>query len=82
MQIDRKSATCRATIAEIRQHKWVAQDYEPCRLLQRISSTEVSEYIFEEENVQPQYISQVQPQCHVLLCVDCFGFCGIADVCM
>ncbi|KAL3135668.1 hypothetical protein ABBQ38_006143 [Trebouxia sp. C0009 RCD-2024] len=50
----------RATIAEIRQHKWVARDYEPCMSLQRISSTEVSEHIFEEANVQPQYISQEQ----------------------
>ena len=49
----------RATIAQIRQHRWVAQDYEPCKMLQSVASTEISEYIFEEENVQPQDISQV-----------------------
>lgn len=72
MQIIYRNATCRATIAEIRQHKWVAQDYEPCMSLQRISSTEVPEYVFEEANVQPQYISQVRSQHHVLLCTALF----------
>lgn len=50
--------SCRATIAQVRQHRWVAQDYKPCRLLQSVASTELSEYIF-EETVQPQDISQV-----------------------
>ena len=56
-------ATCRATISQIRQHRWVAQDYEPCRLLQSVASTEISEYIFEEESVQPQDISEVGCDC-------------------
>ena len=57
--------SCRATIAQVRQHRWVAQDYKPCRSLQSVASTELSEYIF-EENVQPQEISQVwRCVCHV-----------------
>jgi hypothetical protein len=36
----------------------VAQDYKPCRLLQSMPSTELADFIF-EENVQPQHISQV-----------------------
>ncbi len=53
-----KLQICRATIAEIRQQRWVAQDYKPCRLLQSMPSTELADFIF-EENVQPQHISQV-----------------------
>ena len=53
-----KLKTCRATIAKIRQQPWVAQDYKPCRLLQSMPSTELADFIF-EENVQPQHISQV-----------------------
>lgn len=49
----------RATIAEIRQQQWVAQDYKPCRLLHSMPSTELADFIF-EENVQPQHISQEQ----------------------
>lgn len=51
----------RATIAEIRKHKWVAQDYTPCTSLQSLHSLELPDSIF-EENVQPQYISQAQQE--------------------
>ncbi|DBB01817.1 hypothetical protein WJX77_001467 [Trebouxia sp. C0004] len=49
----------RATIAEIRQQRWVAQDYKPCRRLQGMPSTELADFLF-EENVQPQHVSQEQ----------------------
>ena len=58
MQIEHVRGVCRASIAEIRQHRWVARDYKPCRQMQSVASTDLADYIF-EENVQPQYISQV-----------------------
>lgn len=49
---------CRATIAQIRQHSWVARDYKPCCHLQHVSSAELPDYAI-QEGIQPHYLSKV-----------------------